>query len=108
MGIQDGNLQSDYVSPDRRELTELTTGVHQLISSVFVPPHDVRACFDLLLEELLEDLFDFADYIKKTYSRGRTGRGRRRAVPPRYPQELWSQFRAAEGGDLRTSNLTED
>jgi hypothetical protein len=58
-------LQSDYVSPNRGEMKWV---VRSLISLASVRPHEVPTHFDLLLEELPEDLPVLADYNHKGYN----------------------------------------
>ena len=56
--IQDAGFQVAYADPENREVK---TGTHQLLSLAFVPVEDVEATFDLLLEDLPDELVDVAD-----------------------------------------------
>ena len=46
-------------------------------------------------------------YFEKNYVIGRPARGRRRAVQPKYPIELWNQYDATIRGAHRTNNISE-
>ncbi|XP_043465737.1 uncharacterized protein LOC122500730 [Leptopilina heterotoma] len=47
------------------------------------------------------------DVPKVTYIRGKTARGRRKAVPVRYEPKLWNQYDAVLQGIARTNNASE-
>jgi len=56
----------------------------------FTPVDDVLEVFDLFANQALESFTNVVDYIEVTFIRGRTARGRRRAVPVRYVPALWN------------------
>ena len=45
--------------------------------------------------------------MQVNYIRRRTARGRRRAVPARYPPPLWNLYEAVRQKEVRTNNLSE-
>ena len=78
--VQGAGLQAAYSDPDNRELKD---GVHMLLSLAFVPVEDLPATFEVLREELVDDLLAIADDFEKTYIQVR--RPRRAANPRRAP-----------------------
>jgi len=78
--VQEAGLQQAYADPENREIK---IGLHQMLSLAFVPVEDVEETYDILYDELPDELLDVADKFEKTYVRGMRARGRRRATKPR-------------------------
>ena len=78
-----------------------------LLALAFVHPEDQVEAFRLLEDEVHEDFLPIMTYFDKTYLRGILARGRRRAVPPRFPTEWWNLHAAALHNDHRTNNAIE-
>ena len=69
-----------------------------------------RGCFFNILRSSISidcNLEPVSEYVKETYVIGRPGRGRRRAVPPRYPVPIWNQYAGTIEGQHRTNNCSE-
>lgn len=79
----------------------------ELMALPFIPLEDVVDTFDELVEEIHEDVIDFAEYIERTYIRGTRARGRRRAVPPRFPPVVWNSYNLVMDDRQRTNNAVE-
>ena len=71
----------------------------------FVPLDDLQSVFKDVMKEIHENVHGLAAY--KTYVRGRSRRGRRRAVPPRYPSASWNVHESALYDEARKNNVVE-
>lgn len=78
-----------------------------ILAVAFVPIADVSDVFDQLHDELPPELDVIADYFDDTYIKGKPARGRRQAVPPRYPIPTWNLYDATLRGLHRTNNISE-
>jgi len=99
--VQSEGLQAQY---NDRTLKE---AVHMMLSLAFVPEEEVAQNFDLLYDEIPDDLVGVATYFEENYVSGRRGRGRRRAVPARYHLSKWNCYEAAIQNKHRTNNISE-
>lgn len=86
---------------------EIRSGVQELMALPFVPIDDVEEVFDIVYNELHDDVIPLAEYLKATYVRGRPARGRRRAVPPRFSPPKWNVYDCVRTGGHRTNNVVE-
>jgi len=77
-----------------------------LLALVFVR-EGVVDCFDELRGVAPENFLQVMDCFEETYVVGRRARGRRRAVPPRYPIQEWNQYTAIIWNEQRTNNISE-
>lgn len=102
--IQEAGLQQAYSNRGDRSVR---THTHMLLALAFIPVVDVQRVFAEFQAVAPEALLVIFTYFGETYVNGRPGRGRRRAVPPRYPVPLWNQYEAALTGDHRTNNVSE-
>lgn len=102
--IQSVGLQCAYNDPTDETIRVQT---HMMAALAYVPVEQVPRVFKLLQEHVNEELEEVIDYLKEYYVIGRPGRGRRRAVPPRYEPALWNQYDAALTGDHKTNNISE-
>lgn len=102
--IQEEGLQTLYNNPDD-ETIRLQS--HMISALAFVPTDHVSRVFRMLQDEVEEKLDSILIYFGETYVIGRPARGRRRAVPPRYPPITWNQFDAALDGEHKTNNISE-
>lgn len=105
--IQSTGLQEQYNTQD--SLLKLYT--HMLAALAFVPEDHVEELFDLLKTESPRDLTLVIDYFAEYYviekpATGR-GRGRIRALPPRYSISFWNHYQATINGKHRTNNISE-
>jgi len=89
--VQDEGLQTAYNDPDDRTLKEF---FHSLLSLGFVPLDYVEAAYDALSDDIPEEGLPVAVYFEENYIVGRRARGRRRAVPPRFPAKYWNCYTA--------------
>lgn len=102
-------LQAQYNMED----SPVKRWVLSAIGLAFVPCEDVVETFLQLQDEIDEEnddmirLEDIAEYLDRTYIRGRPARGRRRAVPPRYPLEMWNVYNRTIDDEARTNNAVE-
>jgi len=58
--VQERGLQADYISTEK---PEVKNSIHQRLSLAFVPTDDVPSCFDELLEVILDEVEDIAEYF---------------------------------------------
>lgn len=105
--LQDEGLQNRYNGADG----EIKIFTHMLTALAFVPLDDVRRVFNSLKNEAPEDLEQVFNYFQEFYVSGRPargrGRGRTRAVEPRYPPSFWNVYEATLNGQHRTNNISE-
>ena len=78
-----------------------------LLSLAFVPINDLQHTFQLLRDQAPESALSVFEYFKETCVIGRPGRGRRRAVPPRYSVPVWIEYEATLNNEHRTNNVSE-
>lgn len=102
--VQESGLQVAYNDPNDRSVK---TNVHMMLALAFVPVEDVPRVFNLLKCSSPDILNPIFRYFEENYVIGRPGRGRRRAVNPRYPPCTWNQNNAALNGEHRTNNVSE-
>lgn len=102
--VQAEGLQEIYNDPADREFK---LHIHMMTALAFVPVEHVQEVFRLFKCKVPENVLPIVDYFEETYVLGRPGRGRRRAVPPRYPVPLWNQFQSATTGQHKTNNVSE-
>ena len=102
--VQQRGLQAQYNDENDRSLRD---AVHMLLALAFVPVNDVSATFELLRDDAPDALLPVLDYFENTYVNGSPRRGRRAAVPPRYPPPLWNQHEAARNKSHRSNNASE-
>ena len=98
--VQDAGLQAQYAADDA-----LSLATRMLVAIAFVPVNDIIDSFELLQEELQDELQRVTDYFEDTFS-GRPGiRNRRR--DPKFPHNLWNVFDRVAAGLPRTNNNIE-
>lgn len=102
--VQEEGLQAQYRSTEDRSVKRFT---HMLLALAFVPEADVRASFRALRRECPPDLRGLYDRFNEYFIAGKPARGRREAVPPRYPPALWNQYTTAVNKSHRTNNVSE-
>ena len=102
--IQAEGLQEAYNNPEDRTIKQYT---HMILALAYIPLEDVRTAFDLLRDDVPDELLEVMDYFKVTYVVGRPARGRRAAVAPRYPPPLWNVYNAAVNDTSKTNNASE-
>ncbi|XP_043483508.1 uncharacterized protein LOC122511975 [Leptopilina heterotoma] len=102
--IQFEGLQREYNDATNRNVKMYT---HMMLALAYVPPDDVKFAFSLLKESIPEALSPIFDYFELNYVLGKPGRGRRRAILPRYPISIWNQYEATINGSHRTNNTSE-
>ena len=71
----------------------------------FIPLQDVQEVWELLYDNMQEEIIELASYVETTYVTGRPARGRRRAVPPRFAPETWNVYELVINGRQRTSSF---
>ena len=62
---------------------DVRAGIQYLLALPFLPVEDIESVFDFVVENISEEVVALAEYVEVTYVRGRSARGRRRAVPAR-------------------------
>nr|XP_018908476.1 PREDICTED: uncharacterized protein LOC109038019 [Bemisia tabaci] len=102
--IVNKGLRNAYLDTENSEIRK---HLLELMALPFIPEEDLVATFDSLVEEIHEDVLEFAEYIERTYVRGRRGRGRRRAVPPLFPPRVWNCYTLVLEDRHRTNNVVE-
>ena len=75
--------------------------VRMLPSLAFVPSSEVKECFDILVEDMPEELDELVSYFEVTYIARRGGR------PPRFPIPDWNQYDRIKKSLPRTNNGVE-
>lgn len=71
-----------------------------LVSLAFIPVADVSRAYTTLRVACPAALHPVYDFFRKNYIQGTPARGNRRAVPPRFPPQLWhNRFRQVVGKD---------
>ena len=73
----------------------------------FLPIEDLQSTFDELYDQVTEEIVGLWEYIDQTHLRGRTARGKRRALPARLPPEILNVYRSVLSGLNRTNNVVE-
>lgn len=68
---------------------------------------EVSRVFQLLYDDVDDDVLPVFDYFAENYITGKPGKGRRKGVPPRYPPALWNHRDAALDGSHKTNNISE-
>lgn len=98
------------------EMEEVKTVIRSLLALPFVPLTDITEIFDFIVnnledQEMDEDvktkLFDLISYVERVYVRGVPARGRRQAVAPRFPPNLWNCYDMVLTKQQRTTNAVE-
>ena len=102
--VQSEGLQSQYNNPDDRSLKE---AVHMMPSLAFVPLANIENAYNVLYDDIPEELVPVATYFDETYLTGRRSRGCRRDVPPRYPPQLWNCHDSTLQNAHRINNISE-
>ena len=102
--VQSEGLQAQYNDPNDRSLKD---AVHMMLSLAFVPTADVPRSFEVLYDDIPDDLVGVATNFDEYYVNGRRGRGRRRAVPPGYSPDLWNCYESTLQNIHRTNNTSE-
>lgn len=102
--IQELGLQTAYNNEDDRTIKDYT---HMIAALAFVPISDVEEFFAISKEDAPEAMEEFVKYFHTTYVTGITRRGRRNAVPPKYPIHIWNQYDPTVEGQARTNNVSE-
>ncbi len=97
--VQDAGLQVQY-----REDETLSLATRMIPAIAFVHPDDVVESFELLQDEIPEELQPIMDYFEDTFI-GRPGRRRRRG--PTFPPAIWNVYSRVEAGLPRTNNNIE-
>lgn len=85
--------------------------IKKLTALSFIPPQDVVATFDELMEEDYfvqheEELSDYTSYFERTWIGGYNPR-RMRRMPPTYAIENWNCYHAILDGSPKTNNQCE-
>lgn len=101
--IQSCGLQTTYNDPDKA----IRVQTHMVAALAYVPVDQVPRIFKILEQYVQEELVDVLQYFGEYYVIGRPGRGRRKAVAPRFPPEKWNQYEAALVDDHKTNNVSE-
>ncbi len=102
--LQDKGLQEAYNDPDD---CSVKTFIHKHLALTYVSIARVQATFELLVQDAPNSIVSILDYFKETYVAGHAARGRRRAVPLRYPPSLWNQYDAVLANRHKTNNASE-
>lgn len=98
-----------------RTNNQIRQAIQCLMALPFVPLEDVLETFDLIVNRctLTENdahyvsVHELFSYVQRIYVRGVTARGRRRAVPPRFPPQLWNVYELVLNKQQRTTNSVE-
>lgn len=104
--IQNEGLQQAYNDAMNRNIKIYA---RMLLALAFVPVTYVQATFRMLRDaaETPVELEPVFEYFSVTYVNGAPRRGRRAALPPRFPVTLWNQYEATRDGQHRTNNVSE-
>jgi len=86
---------------------EVRQQIQHVLGLPFLPLDDVIDVFNDMEDDLSDAVLEVYEYFEKTYLVGTPGRGRRRAVPPRYPPAIWNVYEAVIHDDHRTNNMVE-
>lgn len=104
--IQNLGLQAAYNDPENSDVRDFC---HMMAGLAYVPVDHVKEAFLAVSGEApdVPHIPEYIDYFKKNYVIGVPGAGRRRAVPPRYPPNLWNVYNATLEGKAATNNASE-
>ena len=80
--------------------------VRILAALAFAPISDVEDSFATLKQKTPANMREYVDYFDTTYVNGKSSRGRRRALPPRYGSHLRNQYDATKDGQAKTNNVS--
>ena len=101
--VEQNGLKTDYT-----ENPQVRHAIQHLLGLAFVPLEDVEEVFnDIMEDDLPEAVLSVYETVEKTYVTGTPARGRRRAVPPRYPPAKWNVYQAVIHNEHRTNNMVE-
>lgn len=78
-----------------------------LLGMPFVPLQDLFEVFLKVGREINPDVLPVWEMMDKTYVQGRQAFGRRSALPPRFPSQLWCVYEAVQNRNHRTNNYVE-
>lgn len=95
-----------YINAEQEPHT-VRRDVQRLMAIPFVPPVDVEDIFDAVVDDLDDRVLGLATHMEQTYIRGHRQLRRRRAVPPRFPKEVWNVHDQAVDNSHRTNNVVE-
>jgi hypothetical protein len=87
---------------------EVRDSILKLLALPFVPLDVVVDVFEQLKDDIHDIVDELATYIEVTYISGKPARGRRRAVAPRFPKELWNVYEMTLSKMQRTNNIVEE
>lgn len=90
-----------------KENSEIRDSVNYLLGLPFIPLPDIPEVFDMIYENLHNDVLPLWDYIDDTYVRGRPTRGRRQATAPDFAPPIWNCYESAINKEHRTTNIVE-
>ena len=102
--VQQEGLQERYNDPDDRSIK---TYIHMMLAMAYIPLTDVQRVFTDLYDDAPAEVLPVYDYFKTNYIAGTPRRGRRAAVPPRFPPELWNQHDTVLANSHKTNNVSE-
>lgn len=102
--VQALGLQARYNDEQDDSIRNYT---HMMLSLAYVPSADVPRVFQELRNDSPDELKDLLEYFDTYYVRGIPARGRRRAVQPRFPPNIWNQYDAAVANSHKTNNISE-
>lgn len=89
------------------ENPEIRNSLLQFMALPFVPLDEILTVFNELKDDAPDEVEDFVQYLERTYVKGRPARGRRRAVPPRFPPKTWCVYDLVLNQLHRTNNVVE-
>ena len=104
--IQAEGLQVAYNNRDDRAIKDFTH-ILAALTLAFFPISDVACYFARLKGIAPQEMKHYVNYFDATYVNGIPARGRRRAVPRKYPIHIWNQHDPAVEGLAKTNNVSE-
>ena len=78
-----------------------------LAALAFIQIDDVPATFRTYKTQIPQEIEAVVIYFDETHITDEKAHGRRKAVAPRCPIELWNQYSAAIDGSAKTKNVSE-
>lgn len=100
---EDNGLKGPYKNDE-----EIRKQIQYLLGLPFVPVEDIPEVFDSISDEVTSaEVAAVYKTVEVTYVHGIVARGRRRAVPPRYPPKIWCAHEAVLHDQHRTNNMVE-
>lgn len=90
-----------------RDDNEIKMSISTLFGLPFLPVEDLEQIFVELRGVTAHAVLPFWKHLDENYVRGKPRRGRRQAIPPLFPPNVWNVYNSVLNGWARTNNYVE-